>query len=503
MNEKPESESLYSKFTRAIAKAVGLISPAKAVKYLGQHACLRAYDAAVISGHHNEFWTPQMKTGDLEIGRDWKTAVARSRDLDRNHPLVNDALRVGFAFTVGSALDPQWTITKDGKRDTDSIKMLESAFWEWAEDCTINGLHWDDVKRLVYRHLKVDGELFVIESADEFHPYKLQLVEPEQLNDSIDGDLKNGNYAIRGIEFNKRGRAVFYHFYEAHPSGLGLSDTTVKVDARRVMHIFMPGRITETRGICHFVSAIMSLYDQNELSDQILELHRLAAAYGIFITSPSAESNVIGLPTTQDSSGRYVPVKTVGGVRVNYLNAGEDPKTVNPEMPTGSFSEFDKSYLRKGARGFSMSYETFTGDFSNANFSTLKAGQNNERALFRLDSALIIRKFSNRVIRNWMDAAVINGLRLKGYWQNRKYFQQYRFTLPALPAADAVKEEVADRQALENRTTSRRIICERKGIDYDELVDELKQEEIDLALASPADDKKQLLAAENAENSEV
>ncbi|HQB82895.1 MAG TPA: phage portal protein, partial [Candidatus Rifleibacterium sp.] len=219
MSKKPESESLYSKFTRTIAKVVGLVSPSSAVKYLGQHACLRAYDAAVISGHHNEFWTPQMKTGDLEIGRDWKTAVARSRDLDRNHPLVNDALRVGFAFTVGSALDPQWTITKDGKRDTDSIRQLEAAFWKWAEDCTINGMQWDDVKLLVYRHLLVDGELFVIESADEFHPYKLQLVEPDQLNDSIDGDLRNGNYAIRGIEFNKRGRPVAYHFYEAHPSG--------------------------------------------------------------------------------------------------------------------------------------------------------------------------------------------------------------------------------------------------------------------------------------------
>ena len=80
-----------------------------------------------------------------------------------------------------------------------------------------------------------------------------------------------------------------------------------------------------------------------------------------------------------------------------------------------------------------------------------------------------------------MDAEVINGLRLKNYWQSRDYYQQFRFTLPALPAADAVKEEVADAKALENKTTTRRMICERKGVDYDELIEELRQEEKDLA----------------------
>lgn len=484
-NSNQAQETLYGKFTRTMAKVIGLFSPSRATKYLAGHKVLRAYDAAAMAGHHNELWNPLAKTGDLEIGRDWKTATARSRDLDRNHPLVNDALKVGFAFTVGTALDPQWNIMKDGKRDKESIAIFENAFWKWAEDCTIDGKDWQEVKRLVYNHLKRDGEVFAIESADEYHPYKLQLIEPDQLDDTVDGDLKNSNYAVRGIEFNRKGRPVFYHFFETHPSGNSFSTKSVKVDAKRVIHLYMPGRITESRGICHFVSAIMALYDQNELSDQILELHRLAAAYGIFIQTKSPEDDVLGLPTKPNASGLYKPVKSVGPVSVNYLNPDEEPKTVNPQMPSGAFGEFDKSYLRKGARGFSMSYETFTGDFSNANFSTLKAGQNNERALFRIESDFIIRKFSRRVVRNWMAADVLNGLRVKDFWKNRAYYEQFRFTLPALPDTDRVKEEVADSKALESKTTTRRIICERKGIDYDELVEELIQEELELAVILP------------------
>lgn len=142
-----------------------------------------------------------------------------------------------------------------------------------------------------------------------------------------------------------------------------------------------------------------------------------------------------------------------------------------------ALSEFDRSYLRKCAKGFSQSYETFTGDFSNANFSTLKAGQNSERAIFRLDSDFMIRKFCRPVVERWLDFAVTDGLKLPGYWQNREYYQRMRFTLPALPSTDPVKDENADRLALANGTINRRLICERKGVDYEENLEELKEEQ--------------------------
>ncbi len=487
-----EKNTLYQRFVRTAAAVIGIFDPKKASKYLRDHALYRAYDAAVTSYHHNENWRPGLRTGDEEIKKDWRVATERSRDLDRNHPLVNDALKVGFAFTIGSALNPQWNILKaDKTRDEAKIRLIEFAHELWAEDCTIDGKDWRDVLRLVYRHLKIDGELFVVESADEFHPYKLQLIEASQVNDSIEGNLKNGNYAVRGIEFNKFGRPVAYNFYEAHPSGLGLMDKNVRVLASRVHHLFMPGRITETRGMCHFVSAIMSLYDQNELSDQILELHRLAAAYGLFVESETPEDDFAGMGTEKGPDGISRKIKSVGGIKLNYLDPDQKISAVKPEMPTGSFGEFDKTLLRKGARGFSMSYETFTGDFSNANFSTLKAGQNNERALFRLETDFIRRKFAKIVTRNWLTSEILRGtLPFSDYFTNKAYYQQFRFTLPALPDTDRVKEEIADRTALENKTITRRMICERKGIDYDETIDQLRQEENDIRSMPVAEEIK-------------
>lgn len=470
--------SLYDKFVRTAARVIGLLAPATAKIYLKNHLQLRGYDAAVTFGSINQEWRPGLLSGDREIGKGYQVATERARDLDRNNPLVKEALKVGFAFTVGTALDPQFNIlTPDKKRDAETVELIENAFWRWAEDCTVDGKDWQDVKELVYRHLKIDGEVFVIEASDDQHPFKLQLIEATQLA-SVEGNLKNGNFAVRGIEFNKLGRPVAYHFYKAQPGSFTLTGDTVAISAKYVHHIYKPGRITETRGISHYISAIMSLYDQNELSDQILELHRIAAAFGIIVESEDTEVGLgFGEQVTTSSDKK---VTRFGPVRVNHLRPGEKTSAVKPELPTGAFSEFDKSYLRKCAKGFSQSYETFSGDFSRANFSTLKAGQNSERAVFRLDSDFIIRKFCSPIVRKWLDFEVFRGLKLPGYWKNRDHYQKMRFTLPALPATDPVKDETADKLALENGTTNRRLICERKGIDYEENLEELKEEQTQL-----------------------
>lgn len=472
--------NFYSPAVRTIAKLIGFFAPGTAVSYLRNHTKLRSYDAAATTGSHNENWNPHNRTGDQEISRDWKTVLGRARDLDRNNPLIADAIRIGMAFTVGNALDPQWNILQaDKSRDEASIDKTEYRFWKWAEDCTIDGKDWQETKELVYRHRKIDGELFVIFTADTYHPFKLQLVEADQIDETIDGDMKNGNHAIRGIEFNRFGRAVAFHFHDVHPGSLGIGKKTIRISSDRVLHVYSPNRITETRGICSFVSSIMSLYDQNELSDQILLLHRVAAAYGIFIESETAAEDLAALSSQKlRSSGEKI--QYIDPASVNYLQDGQKVSSAKPEMPSTAFADFNKSYLRKGGKGIGLSYETFTGDLSGANFSSLKAGQNSERAIFRMESDSIIRKFIRPVCEHWQDIDVASGLlHLPDYWSNRDHYQRKRFTLPALPSTDPIKDEKADALALSNGTDNRRRICERKGIDYDENLEELKAEAID------------------------
>lgn len=490
-NIPTEARSLYRSAVSSIAKVVGFFAPGRAAQYLYQHNILRAYDGATTQGPDGG-WLPTNNTGDQEIKRDFSTTLARARDLDRNHPFVTDALRIGYAYTVGNALVPQSQIfkPKSNKRDLEKIRLVEATHAVWAEHCCLDGRDMVDLNRFIYRHLKIDGEFFCIISSDKTHPLKLQPIEPDQIDSNVDGPLKNGNYAIRGLEFEKTGKCVAYHIYDAHPGGFELSRKTARIPAERMIHVYQPGRITETRGICHFVSSILPLFDQNELSDSILDLHRIAAAYGIFIESEFPQDAISGFGSRQiskDGKTSNEKIRTITPAGVHYTNVGEKVKTTKPEMPTANFLGFDQGYQRKGGKGFGLSYETFTGDLSNANFSTLKAGQNNERCLFRVESSLIIRKAKLPIWRLWMDAShLIGNLQLPNYWQKKALYQKVRFSLPALPSPDPWKEEKADTAALKNKSTSRHRINERKGQDYDEVMQELAEEEVYIAENFPA-----------------
>jgi lambda family phage portal protein len=480
-NKNDSPRTLYEKAVRGISKMIGLFSPKKGAQYLHYHNLMRGYDAATTVGPDAN-WSPFNETGDTQLKNDWQLAVSRSRDLDRNNPLVTDALRIGHAYTVGNALKPQAQIFKPNSRekDVEKIQIVESVYEGWSENCCLDGRDMVDFDRLTYRHLKIDGEFLAMIATDGKHPFKLQPIEPEQIDDTVDGPLNNNNYAIRGLEFNKYGKCVAFHIYDVHPNGFEMVKNTVRVPAERMFHVYQPGRITETRGICHFVSSILPLFDQNELSDSVLDLHRIAAAFGIYVTTPFPEDDTYGLGSrtrTTTEGTKNENYKTVKSAGFHYMPAGREVKGVSPEMPTNQFQGFNESYLRKGGKGFGMSYETFTGDLSNANFSTLKAGQNNERCLFRIDSDLIIRKIKRPVYRLFMDAEhLLGNLNFPAYFAKKALYQKARFTLPALPAPDPIKEETGDKVALANNSTSLHRICERKGIDYDEIILERVQE---------------------------
>ena len=472
---------LYDYLTSGIAKAIAVVDPVAARRYKLNHILLRRYDAADASGS-DRLWLPGSKSGDKEIGTDWRKVVNKARDLVRNNPLIADAIRKRVAYIVGTALKPQARILKsDNQLDKKLCSLVEERHKLWAENCTIDGKDRQELLELIARHYITDGEALILKVADKTHPYKFQLLEADQLDSSKNQDLKNGNSIVRGIEMNKFGLPVAYWILKAHP-GMGYFGSTEskRILANRVIHIFKPERITEHRGICEFVSSIIPSYTHDQQGRAVMNLLRIAAAYGIFVESEYPEDFTFGLPTGTNNDGsseNSTPLKYVDPAGIHYLRKGEKVSSTKPEQPTTGYKEFEQSHLRKAAAGFGMSYETFTGDLSNVNFSSLKAGQNNERKLFRMDSDLLIRKFCLPTYREWLDVEVATGrIQLPSYFQNKTKFQKVKFSLPALPATDPVKEEVSDRAALANGTTSRRIICERKGLDLDDVIADLLNE---------------------------
>jgi lambda family phage portal protein len=479
---------IYEAITRGIAGLIGIFSPGSAAQYLRGHTALRQYDAGKNIGVDRRF-NPQTKTGDREIGEDWRKATDKARDILRNNGFMANSQRIATAFTVGTSIWPKPRV-KDANGTVDKIisKTIFNSFCDWAEVCCVNGQDWDYVKKMAFKHMKSDGEVVIHEASTDLHPFQLEVLEPDQIDSTVDdfgGSVPNGrapgNRCVRGIEFNRFGRPVAYWLLDAHPGDTIFGTKSRRVPADQIYHIFDPNRATETRGICDFVSSIIPSFSHQQHRFAVMDLLRIAAAYGIFIESEYPEDffeePTVEKPSTQDEKKLYSPKAYVTPAGIHVLRKGEKISHAKPEQPTAAFKDVEQSHLRMAAAGAGMSFETFTGDLSNVNYSSLRAGQVNERALFRMTTDLIIRKFAGRAYSRWMDVEVLRkALLLPGYWNQKKKYQEVSWSLPGFPSTDQLKDETADSIALANGTTSRRIICERKGIDFDDLADELEYE---------------------------
>jgi capsid protein len=74
-------------------------------------------------------------------------------------------------------------------------------------------------------------------------PLQLELLPSEQLPLWLTMPLSNGNWIRQGIEFDKIGRRVAYHFWRVNPGDITQAPKfgeRVRVPANQILHIFDP-----------------------------------------------------------------------------------------------------------------------------------------------------------------------------------------------------------------------------------------------------------------------
>lgn len=100
-------------------------------------------------------------------------------------------------------------------------------------------------------------------------PLRLEILEYDQLDSMIDGQLPNGNIARRGIELDKAtGRPVAYHFLKEHPgdylSRSGYYGESVPYDAADIIHVWDRRWISQYSGMSWLAAVVMEAYSMAE-----------------------------------------------------------------------------------------------------------------------------------------------------------------------------------------------------------------------------------------------
>jgi len=392
----------------------------------------------------------------------------RSRKIVLNNPVAFSAVDSIVSNCIGTGIKPQ------SKAHDSSFKEEVQDLWhEWKDEADFYGVtDFYGLQALICTSVLEGGECFVRfriskPGGDLSVPLQLQALESEHLDSSRSEVLSNGNVVKSGIEFDKQGKRAAYYLFTEHPGEQSLSgsSTTIRIPASEVLHVYKPLRIGQIRGIPWLSRVLLKLYELDQYDDAELVRKKTSALFTAFITRLDPEANIMG-EGDPDESGISLAELEPGTVQL--LEPGEDIKFSQPSDVGSSYEGFMRQQLRFVAMGMGISYEQLTGDLTQVNFSSIRAGLIEfRRKCEMLQRHVMVHQLCRPVWKRWMQLAILSGaLEIPA---NDKKYQAVKWVPQGWEWVDPLKDYKAQELAVRDGFKSRSEIVSRMGGDAEEI----------------------------------
>jgi len=404
---------------------------------------------------------------------------AKSRDLVRRNAWAAAGIEAFVANAIGTGIKPQSMVQDQARREA-----IHSLWWDWCEQADAAGLtDFYGLQALATRAMLEGGEALVrlrYRRTEDGLPVALQIqvLEAEHLPTTMNRDLPGGNVIRAGIEFDRLGRRVAYHLYRSHPNdGLlapmsssagGGGMDTVRVDASEVIHLFRTLRPGQIRGEPWLTRALVKLNELDQYDDAELVRKKTAAMFAGFITRMAPEDNLMG-ESAPDANGVALAGMEPGTLQI--LEPGEDIKFSAPADVGSSYAEFMRQQFRAVAAAMGITYEMLTGDLTQVNYSSIRAGLLEfRRRCEALQHGVIVHQLCRPIWRAWMDQAVLEGaLDLPGYRKDKRQYQSAKWIPQGWSWVDPQKEFNAMKLAIRAGLMSRSEAISGNGYDAEDV----------------------------------
>lgn len=412
---------------------------------------------------------------------------ARSRDLDLNNDWVrrfNSLVRINVVGHRGIVLQAR-TIGRGGKPDKPANMAIEAAWSDWGrrKNCDVTECkNWLQMQMEAANSWSVDGEILarhVTGKAGGKYGYRLQHLDPEMLNPRYNGPGRGGSHILLGVERDQWSRVVAYHLRERSQSDLGYwgSDGKryVRIPAKEILHHFDRDRVGQVRGY-PMVSTSMSTLKQMDATTEAA------------IVAARAGASKMGFYQSQEGTQYSGDDVDADGVTVAEFESGVIEKLPygvtfqgwDPNYPDAQLDPFMKMFLRKaaGAMGGGVSYSSLSGDVSDANYSSLRAGTLVEREAWKVMQESFVAGYIVPVYENWLKMALFmqqirlvgNGLPLREDLYDK--YLRVSWQPPRWDWVDPQKDIIAKREAVALGAMTVPEIIRERGQDPDDLLAE-------------------------------
>jgi len=448
----------------------------------------RAY-AAAQNNRLTSDWISQATSADSEIRGSIRMLRNRARQLVRDSDFAKAALRAVRNNVVGTGikLQAQVQMQRGGRLADEMNRRIEDEWARWtvAKRCHCAGkLTWADIQRLSITSVMESGEVFIRFVKQPFGgskvPLGLEIIESDLLDDDYSGIEKNGNEVRMGVEIDKWGRPVAYHFFDYHPGDYQFAYASkatkrrVRIPAEDVLHLFIAERPGQTRGVSAFASAIMRLRNLSGYEESEIVAARASSSMMAFVKTPDQELFEDGT-FDQDSVLDFSP----GSIR--RLAPGEEMQFFTPNRPDDSFTPFVQQMLRAVAAGVGCSYTQVSSDFSQSNYSSSRLELLETRAHYKTLQQYLIDALCQEVYCKWMEMAVLAGvLEMPGFDSDPDRYETAKWIAPAAQFVDPQKEAAAYKDMIRSGIMTLSQVIALHGGDFDE---QMRQRQHELAVA--------------------
>ena len=274
---------------------------------------------------------------------------------------------------------------------------------------------------------------------------------------------------LLGVERNRLGRPLKYHIAEEDWSqlgyGFGVSDQWAKtkpIPARDMIHEFRRSQPGQVRGFPWLASCLQTLEDLRGYDHAVLEAAKVAAMMAVLAHATSDTVDPVNFEKRPDGSH---PLRAG---QVNYMQPGWQATSLNPSQPANNHVEYRSERHRELGRGVGMPLMQIRLDSSGHNYSSA-----------RFDGQIYAR--SNEVIQSWLERKILDRMikitlaeaMLVGAVRPRPLrLVRWVWNWDQRPHVDPVKEAMAERIRLENRTISPQRACRSHGADFETIARE-------------------------------
>jgi len=268
------------------------------------------------------------------------------RELRRNSVWANKSINVICDQTVGYGFSAK-----------SQLPELDAAWRSWSESTACDYLGVSTFGGLTRQVMGAVGEageaLAVRRISKKTRRLKIQLLEADYLDSDKGED---------GIERDSDGDIVAYWLFDRHP-GDALkrgAPKSSKVPASEVIHVFLPERPGQTRGVSRLAPSVVRMWDYETFEDAELTRRKVASCFAGFIKDNRElfEEKPTEISTINLQPGIMQPLKP-----------GTDVVLTQPPNVSET-GEYAKACLRAIAAGNGITYADLTGDYTNATFSS-------------------------------------------------------------------------------------------------------------------------------------